>query len=106
MSITIVHQETYVLESVLLKGEGPYSSTKILFSKLPCMMAAGEKVILGLNEPEFQFLASLIVKGWIGSALLIEFAELALEGAIPSELSREKLKLWLSWFDKEVRYDI
>lgn len=99
MSITMTLKQPIVLQQLLLReeGQGLYGGTCLLtYETLP----QG----LSLEEPEFQFFAALILKGWQGPKLTIEFAELALEEMVPPELSRKKLVQWLAWFATEVKF--
>lgn len=97
MSIAIVQQEPRTLQVLLLKEEGPYANQeKLIYNSLPEGVA--------IEEPEFEFLAQLILQGWKGPRLLAEFGELAMEGSIPSELSHRRLSIWLGWFATEVTY--
>jgi tRNA U34 5-methylaminomethyl-2-thiouridine-forming methyltransferase MnmC len=106
-TINIAPQEPITLQVLLLKGEGLYEGCKKLtFVAFPKYWNKEVKKFeeLKTTEPEFHYFAKLILKGWEGPLLITEFAELALEGLVPSELSREKLKNWLSWFATEVKY--
>lgn len=95
--ITLTHESPKAFQRLRLEGEGRHPATVWLkYESLPKGVSVG--------QPEFMFFASLIIKGWEGIKLINEFAELALEEAIPSELSREKLKIWLAWFATEVEY--
>lgn len=95
-NIAMIIKEPIIRQRLLLKEEGLYGGTSLLnYISIPEGVA--------IEEPEFQFLANLILKGW-ESQLLVEFAELALEGLIPSELSRKKLSIWLNWFATEVTF--
>lgn len=95
--ITLTHEGPKTFQRLRLEGEGRYCPPVWLtYERIP------EGV--GIGEPEFQFLAKLILKGWEGPRLLAEFAELALEGSIPLELSHRKLSIWLGWLATEVEY--
>lgn len=99
MSRIIMTQESpKVLQRLRLENGGKYSA--------PVWLTYEHSIPEGVSieEPEFQFFAHLILKGWEGPKLLTEFAELALEGSIPSELSHQKLSIWLSWFATEVTF--
>lgn len=96
MKITATQESPKVLQRLRLEGEGCTPPVWLTYEAIPSKVS--------YLEPEFQFFAQLILKGWEGPKLLAEFAELALEGLIPSELSTEKLAIWLTWFATEVTF--
>lgn len=95
--------EAVSFQRLELRESGPYGGVQYLwFSGLPMRREEGGWKELSLDSPEFQWIASLILKGWNKSPahLLAEMTELILAGRYPEGL---ELKPWLTWVAGDIR---